>query len=59
MSYKYKFSVIIPIYNLEKYLEEAIKSILKQSIGFKENIQLILVNDGSTDNSETICLKYP
>lgn len=58
MSYKYKFSVIIPIYNLEKYLEEAIKSILKQSIGFKENIQLILVNDGSTDNSETICLKY-
>lgn len=58
MSYKYKFSVIIPIYNLEKYLEEAIKSILKQSIGFKENIQLILVNDGSVDNSEKICLKY-
>lgn len=56
--YKYKFSIIIPIYNLEKYLDEAISSILGQTIGFKENIELILVNDGSTDNSEKICLKY-
>lgn len=56
--YEYKFSVIIPIYNLEKYLDKAIKSILKQTIGFKDNIEIILVNDGSTDNSEKICLKY-
>ena len=55
---KYKFSVIMPVYNVEKYLEEAIKSIINQSIGFEENIQLILVNDGSTDNSEKICIKY-
>ena len=55
---KYKFSVIMPIYNVEPYLEEAIKSVINQSIGFDENIQLILVNDGSTDNSEQICLKY-
>ena len=54
----FKFSVIIPIYNVEKYLEEAIKSIINQSIGFEDNIQLILVNDGSTDNSEEICMKY-
>ena len=56
--YKYKFSVIIPVYNVQKYLEEAIESIINQTIGFENNIQLILVNDGSKDNSEEICLKY-
>ena len=55
--YKYKISVIVPIYNVEKYLEETIESVIHQTIGFK-NIQLILVNDGSPDNSEEICLKY-
>ena len=55
---KYKFSVIIPIYNVEDYIEETILSVINQSIGFKENIQLILVNDGSPDDSEKICLKY-
>ena len=53
----YKISVIIPVYNTEKYLKEAINSIINQSIGFN-NIELILVNDGSTDNSENICLQY-
>lgn len=56
--YKYKFSIIMSIYNVEKYLEEAIESIINQDIGFEENVQLILVNDGSPDNSEEICLKY-
>jgi glycosyltransferase involved in cell wall biosynthesis len=56
--YKYKFSVIIPIYNVEEYIEETIISVIHQSIGFKNNIQMILVNDGSPDNSEEICLKY-
>ena len=56
-NYKYKFSIIIPVYNIYDYLETAIKSITRQTIGFK-NIQLILVNDGSTDRSEEICLKY-
>lgn len=55
---KFKISVIIPVYNVEEYLVESIESIIKQTIGFKENIQLILVNDGSPDNSEKICLKY-
>lgn len=58
MDNKYKFAVIIPIYNVELYLEDSIKSIINQSIGFEDNIQLILVNDGSTDKSEEICLKY-
>ena len=58
MEYKYKFTVIIPIYNVEKYLEETINSVVNQTIGFKDNIQMVLVNDGSPDNSEKICLKY-
>lgn len=48
----------MPVYNTETYLEEAIESIINQTIGFEKNIQLILVNDGSKDNSEEICLKY-
>ena len=55
---KYKFSVIIPIYNVEEYIDESIKSVINQNIGFENNIQLILVNDGSPDNCEQICLKY-
>ena len=55
---KYKFSVIMAIYNVEKYLEQAIESVINQTIGFKENIQLILVNDGSLDNCHEICRRY-
>lgn len=58
MDFKYRFSVIIPVYNVEPYLEDAIESVLCQDIGFEAHIQLILVNDGSTDNSEFICLGY-
>ena len=52
------FSVIMPIYNVGKYLDESITSVINQTIGFEENIQLILINDGSTDKSEKICKKY-
>ena len=55
--YKYQISTIIPVYNVENFLDETIQSIVNQTIGFN-NIRLILVNDGSTDNSEQICLKY-
>ena len=55
---KFKFSVIIPIYNVEDYLEETIESVVNQTVGFEDNIELILINDGSPDNSERICLKY-
>lgn len=51
----YIFSVIIVIYNTGRYLDQSIGSLLAQSIGYKE-IELILENDGSTDNSEEICL---
>ena len=56
--YKYLFSLIVPVYNTEKYLEECIESVVNQTIGF-ENIQLILINDGSQQQGdEDICLKY-
>lgn len=48
-------SVIIPVFNAEKYLDECIKSILNQS---EKNIEIIIIDDGSTDNSYKICLKY-
>ncbi|MEZ8358962.1 glycosyltransferase family 2 protein [Vibrio splendidus] len=50
------FSVIIPVYNVESYLPSAIDSVVNQEC-FSE-IQVILVNDGSTDNSINICLDY-
>lgn len=48
-------SIIIPVYNVEKYLDRCIISILKQSF---KNWELILLNDGSTDKSGEICDKY-
>lgn len=58
MAQKYKVSVVIPIYNVEQYLAECIDSIIGQTIGFEDSIQLILVNDGSPDNSPAICREY-
>ena len=52
------FTVIIPVYNVEKYLAETLDSVILQTVGFKENIQIILVNDGSTDRSGDICFEY-
>lgn len=52
------FSVVIACYNTGKYLDECIKSVIGQSFSFGSNIQLILVNDGSSDNTEEICKKY-
>ena len=48
----------MPIYNVEKYLAESIDSLINQSIGFEENIELVIVDDGSPDNSKEIALKY-
>ncbi len=49
------FSIIVPIYNSESWIQETIDCIIRQSLNFQDNIQLILVNNGSTDNSGKIC----
>ena len=51
------FSIIIPIYNTGRYLDDSIGSLLNQTINFNE-IQIILVSDGCTDITEEICLNY-
>ncbi|QGZ27068.1 glycosyltransferase [Streptococcus ruminicola] len=48
-------SIVVPVYNVESYLEKCIDSILNQSYS---NFELILVNDGSTDNSGKICSDF-
>ena len=53
----YKISIILPIYNTEKYIENAINSLISQTIGF-HNLEIILVNDGSTDDSKQIIDQY-
>ncbi len=50
-----KVSVIMPVYNSGKYLNKAIESVLSQTY---EDFELVIVNDGSTDNSASICRKY-
>lgn len=50
-----KVSIVVPIYNVEEYLDRSIKSLISQSL---QDIEIILVNDGSKDNSLAICKKY-
>ena len=53
----YKVSVIMPVYNAEEYLRNALDSVINQSMDF-ENIELILVDDKSSDNSRSIIEEY-
>ena len=51
-----KISVIVPVYNTEKYIEKCLDSIVNQTF---QDIEIIVVNDGSTDHAEEKILKYP
>lgn len=55
MSKHTKISVIIPVYNADLFLERCINSVLRQSV---DSFEILLVNDGSTDNSGYICDEY-
>ncbi len=55
MEEKIKVSVIVPMYNVENYIAECIESVLGQSL---TQIELICVNDGSIDQTLTICNNY-
>ena len=55
MEERYKVSVIIPIYNVQEYLDECINSIVKQTY---QNLEIILVDDGSDDGSSSICDEF-
>jgi glycosyltransferase involved in cell wall biosynthesis len=48
-------SIVVPVYNCEKYLEKCLDSILASSYG---DLEILLINDGSTDGSDEICNRY-
>ena len=58
MNWKYKISVVISICNTGKYLDQLLRSITMQTIGFEGNVQVIFVDDGSTDDSGAICVSF-
>ena len=53
----YKVSIIVPVYNSEKYLDMTIKSVINQDYGFN-NIELLLIDDQSSDGSYEIVKQY-
>lgn len=54
--FKYDLSLIIPVYNAERYIEDTISAVVNQTIF--PNVEVIIVNDGSSDDTESICEKY-
>ena len=53
-----KVTVIIPCYNAGSYLAQAVASVRDQQAGFPLTTEIIVIDDGSTDGSESICDKY-
>ncbi|ODJ69336.1 glycosyltransferase [Brochothrix thermosphacta] len=55
--FSYDISIVIPVYNAATVLPETIESLIKQNYRF-ENIQILLIDDGSSDNSGELCIEY-
>lgn len=53
----YKISFVVPVYNVEEYIEDCVISLISQ-VNMKENLEIILVDDGSKDNSLNICESF-
>ena len=51
-----KFSILVPVYNVEQYLEQCVESLLNQT--YQGDYEIVLVDDGSTDSSGGICDKF-
>ena len=56
-NYKYKMSVVIPVYNCELHLESCLESLNRQTMK-RSDFQIVFVNDGSKDNSGMICKTF-
>lgn len=56
-NFEYKVSVIVPVYNVENYIRDCLNSLINQTIP-KSDIEVLIINDGSTDNSLEICEEY-
>ena len=54
--YKIQVSIVVPVYNVESYLERCVESLLKQDI--MDPMEILLIDDGSTDQSGAICDAY-
>lgn len=52
------FSIVIPVYNVEKYLDECMRSILQQADSINDDCEILLIDDGSNDSSGKICDTY-
>ena len=52
------FKIIMPVYNAEEYLEKAVDSIINQTLSFKDNVVIHLIDDSSSDGSLELCNKY-
>ena len=57
IKFDYKVTVIVPVYNVERYLRGCLDSLISQTIDVNE-MEVLLINDGSTDNSYAICREY-
>ena len=56
-NYQYKVSMVIPVYNAEDYIEECVGSLIVQTID-QSDMEIILIDDGSTDTSSDICKDF-
>ena len=55
---RFLFSFVIPVFNVEDYLDDALESLVDQSLSFEDYVQVVLVNDGSDDSSGAICDRW-